>query len=120
MLQIDIPGLCYASSLDPRANQIGYINFIRETDKNSSTIPSELNFNVYRRDILPKQAIDEIIKEKYEHSPEAEVSDEHTAVLWINGAVSQLKCVCDKRQLEIEAAEKIVSNKQSVSRKAVE
>ena len=117
MLQVKVPGLCYAGNIDVRSDQVGYINFIRATKTADSIIsPSELNFSIYRRDILPNETVDIIRNKTYGWQPGTEIPNELKAVLWCDGAISQLSCVCDDNQQQIEAARKIASNKHNASR----
>ena len=113
-LAVPIPGLCVGGSVDPRANNVGYIVF---TGKSSGTdVSVDKRFFDWYEETVYKQFIQDQ-RECYDNcDPSAPVSDSNTAVSWFDGEQTQLAARTQAHQLTENTGKKIRDCKHSASR----
>ena len=120
VLVLEIPGLCYASNLDARSSEKGYVVFTRASiNLEEEETVSYRNFKNYRQTVLLPY-IQTIRSNYFQWIPGTPVPDDLTCVSWVDGGMSQLQSIIGEQQQQVEVQLKIYSCKQSSSRTAVE
>ena len=115
-----IPGLCLGAAQDLRHDAVGYIAFYRtERCEVSQTTAEQRNFSFYREHIL-KPFVFKVREELYGWVKGTPIPDELTAACWVDGASVQLGAIIGEHQQIQDEQDKIVSNKHSAARTAVE
>ena len=120
VFHLKIPGLCAGAAQDLRHDAVGYLAmYRRERCTVSGTTAEQRNFSYYRKCIL--LPFISLVRERlYGWKPGTPIPDALTAVCWNDGANVQLNSIVSEEQQIHDAKMKIITNKHSASRTAVE
>ena len=119
VLLVEVPGLV-TSSTSMGSNDIGYIAFLRrERNEHTQRTSEELNFSHYRKNILVPFVL-KMRKLLYGYEETEHVDPNYTAVCWNDGCGTQLAAVVNELQQVVDGEMKIITNKHSASRTAVD
>ena len=109
MLVVKVPGLCHGGASDYRANEVGYLVFLRRENENGDKM-EQLNFSYYRNHVLLPTI--EGTREKFFGYRKGEpVTPDLTAISWNDGGGPQLKSITEEQQQAKEAGLRILSAK---------
>lgn len=121
MFVVEVPGFCIGGGVNPYAQEVGYVVFLRESVQKkggNQKIPHKKFAHYHRTVFLP--FVKKCREQLGYHDDDNEIPDELSAVSWCDGDIPQLSTIIQESQQELDVEGKITSNKHSAARSGTE